>query len=64
MKKIYIQPEVNIVRLHGEQMLAASGSIKSVNNDIGIDIGFGGIDEEGSIEADVKGEGDFDFSWE
>ena len=61
MKKIYIQPVMNVVRVHGEQMIAVSG-VKSVNN--GVNIGYGGVDEEGSLEADVKGGGDFDFSWE
>lgn len=61
MKKTYIKPEMNVVRVHGEKMFAASG-VKSVNN--GVDIGYGGVDEGGSLEADVKGEGDFDFSWE
>lgn len=64
MKKTYIQPVMIIEQLSGEQMIAASGSIKSVNNEIGIDIGYGGVDEDGSLEADVKGEGNFDFSWE
>ena len=52
---------MNVVQVHGEKMFAASG-VKSVNN--GVDIGYGGVDEGGSLEADVKGEGDFDFSWE
>ena len=52
---------MNVVRVHGEQMIAVSG-VKSVNN--GVDIGYGGVDEGGTLEADVKGEGDFDFSWE
>lgn len=61
MKKIYIQPVMNVVRVHGEQMIAVSG-VKSVNN--GVNIGYGGVDEGGALEADVKGGGDFDFSWE
>lgn len=52
---------MNVVRMHSEQMIAVSG-VKSVNN--GVNIGYGGVDEEGSLEADVKGGGDFDFSWE
>ena len=61
MKKTYIIPQVTVVQLHGEQMLAASG-VKSVNN--GVSIGYGGVDTEGSLDADVKGDNAFDFSWE
>lgn len=59
--KTYIKPDIDILRIHGEQMLAASG-IKSFNN--GVNISYGGVDEDGSLEADVKGESNFDFSWE
>ncbi|MBR1791206.1 MAG: hypothetical protein IJ754_05585 [Bacteroidaceae bacterium] len=52
MKKEYIKPVMNIVRVNGEMMLAASG-VKSVNN--GVNIGYGGVDEEGTVEAEVKG---------
>lgn len=52
MKKTYIKPEMNAVRVHGEQMIAVSG-VKSVNN--GVNIGYGGVDEEGTVEAEVKG---------
>ena len=40
------------VRMCGEMMLAASG-VKSVNN--GVNIGYGGVDEDGTVEAEVKG---------
>ena len=43
---------MNAVRVHGEQMIAVSG-VKSVNN--GVNIGYGGVDEEGTVEAEVKG---------
>ena len=42
---------MNVVQLHGEQMIAVSG-VKSVNN--GVDIGYGGVDEDGSLDAEVK----------
>ena len=51
MKKTYIQPEMNVVQLDSELMIAASG-VKSVNN--GVDIGYGGVDEDGSLDAEVK----------
>ena len=43
---------MNAGRVCGEMMLAASG-VKSVNN--GVNIGYGGVDEEGTVEAEVKG---------
>ena len=52
MKKTYIRPEMIAVRMCGEMMLAASG-VKSVNN--GVNIGYGGVDEDGTVEAEVKG---------
>lgn len=61
MKKTYVQPEIIIEQLFDEQIIATSG-VMSVNN--GVNIGYGGIDEDGGLEADVKGEGDFDFSWD
>lgn len=61
MKKRYIIPEVKVVRLHGERMLAASGVIGVIGDDEGI--GYGGIDEDGSLDADVK-ENSFEFEWE
>lgn len=61
MKKTYIIPQVTVERVLGEQMLAVSG-VKSISNDV--NIGYGGVDEGGSLEADVKGDNAFDFSWE
>lgn len=60
MKKNYIKPLMNGVQLHGEQMIAASG-VKSVNN--GVDIGYGGVDEDGSLDAEVKANPHGDSSW-
>lgn len=42
---------MNVVQLDSELMIAASG-VKSVNN--GVDIGYGGVDEDGSLDAEVK----------
>jgi len=61
MKKTYIIPQVTVEQVLGEQMLAVSG-VKSISNDV--NIGYGGVDEGGSLEADVKGDNAFDFSWE
>ena len=57
MKKKYIIPEMKVVRLHGETILSASG-VTSNNG-----IGYGGVDVDGSLDADVK-ENNFEFEWE
>ena len=57
MKKRYIIPEMKVVRLHGETILSASG-VTSNNG-----IGYGGVDVDGSLDADVK-ENNFEFEWE
>lgn len=49
MKKRYIIPETNVVRMYGETILSVSGVIS--NN--GID--YGGVDEEGELDPEVKG---------
>jgi len=51
MKKTYIIPEFELMEAHTEQMLAVSG-VKSINNDV--NIGYGGVDAEGDLEADTK----------
>ena len=61
MKKRYIIPEVKVVRLHVETILSVSGVVGKIGNDEGI--GYGGIDEDGSLDADVK-ENSFEFEWE
>lgn len=54
MKKTYIIPQVNTVRLQAESMLAASGVGATMSGeDMGI--GYGGIDTNGNRDADVKG---------
>lgn len=52
MKKAYIKPETSVEYIFDEQMLAVSG-VKSINN--GVNIDYGGVDEDGDLEADVKG---------
>jgi len=51
MKKAYIKPETSVEYIYDEQMLAISG-VKSISNDV--NIGYGGVDEDGDLEADVK----------
>lgn len=53
MKKNYIKPEMSSVRLCAEQMLAASGVKGNIGNSPSI--GYGGVDEEGTLDAEVKG---------
>lgn len=52
MKKAYIKPETSVERVLDEQMLAVSG-VKSISDDV--NIGYGGVDEDGDLEVDVKG---------
>ena len=49
MKKIYKSPNSIIMHLQGVQMISASGGVTSNNG-----IGYGGVDEDGSLEADTK----------
>lgn len=49
MKKRYIIPETKVVLLHGETILSASG-VTSNNG-----IGYGGVDEQGELDPEVKG---------
>ena len=48
MKKTYIVPNTVVVDIESEMILAASG----VNSDTGI--GYGGVDTEGSKDAEAK----------
>ena len=52
MKKTYIIPQVNTVRLQAERMLAGSNALSAS----GIDGfgGYGGIDEDGSLDPNAK----------
>ncbi len=53
MKKRYIIPETNIEQLCAEAFLAVSGVVGKIGNQN--DIGFGGVDEEGVLNPEVKG---------
>jgi len=68
MKKIYIVPELLVMRLHGEQMMATS--VVNSAGDIN-EIGYGGVDEEGVIDPSVREhvfedtyENPYDYSYE
>ena len=55
MKKIYIAPNTVVVEIESEMILAASG----VHSDKGI--GYGGVDTDGSIDAEAR---PFDSRWD
>jgi hypothetical protein len=57
MKKTYIIPEMSVVLMQHETSLAVSGV--SSNNGIG----YGGVDDQGQKDPDVKAN-PFDFEWE
>ena len=44
---------MNVVRVNGEMMLAASGVSGKIGDSPSI--GYGGVDEEGILDAEVKG---------
>lgn len=50
MKKTYIAPNTVVVEMEPEMFLAASNGVHS--SDTGID--YGGVDTEGSIDAQAK----------
>lgn len=52
MKKIYIIPETDIKQGVAEQMLAASTVVGNIDNNN--EIGFGGIDDDGTLEPGVR----------
>ena len=58
MKKTYIAPNTDVVEIESEMILAASG----VHSDTGI--GYGGVDTEGSMEAEAKSSGGCEDFWE
>ena len=60
MKKTYIIPCTCIIEGEVDQMLATIGVISN-NNDI--NIGYGGVDTDGSQDPSVK-EGNFDYEWD
>ena len=60
-KKIYIQPQTEITKAVLTQMLAGS-VIGNVGDDTGT-IGYGGSDDDGTMDPGVKGEAWTDI-WE
>ena len=60
MKKTYIIPSTCIMQAQSEQILAGSGVISSSND---INIGYGGIDDDGEQDPSVK-ESNSDFGWD
>lgn len=50
MKKTYIEPHIEMRQIHAEQVIASS-EITSNNG-----IGYGGVDEEGELDPEVKEE--------
>lgn len=58
MKKTYIAPNIVVMEIESEKFLAASG----VYSDTGI--GFGGVDTEGSMDAEAKSSGSCEDFWE
>ena len=58
MKKTYIAPNTDVVEIESEMILAASG----VYSDKGI--GYGGVDTEGSKDAEAKSVGSCWDYWE
>ena len=59
MKKKYIIPSTSIMQAEVEQILATSGVISNSND---INIGYGGIDEDGDLDPCAK-ENAFDLDW-
>lgn len=57
MKKIYISPNSIILHLQCVKMISTSG-VTSNNG-----IGYGGVDESGSLEADTK-KFNTNFDWD
>ena len=58
MKKTYIAPNTVVVEIESEMILSASG----VSSKTGI--GYGGVDTEGSMEAEAKSSGSCEDFWE
>ena len=59
MKKTYIAPNTVVVDIESEMILAASNGMYS---DTGI--GYGGVDTEGSMDAEAKSSGSCEDFWE
>lgn len=60
MKKNYITPGTEVMQADVEQMLAASICGKIGDNE---EIGYGGLDEDGSLDPSVK-EHAADYEWD
>lgn len=58
MKKTYIAPNTDVVQIESEMILSASG----VSSNTGI--GYGGVDTEGSKDAEAKSVGSCWDYWE
>ena len=58
MKKTYIAPNTDVVEIESEMILAASGVYSHT------DIGYGGVDTEGSKDAEAKSIGSCWDLWE
>ena len=58
MKKTYIAPNTDVMEIESEKLLAVSG----VYSDTGI--GYGGVDTEGSMDAEAKSIGSCWDLWE
>ncbi|MBQ7443644.1 MAG: hypothetical protein IJS59_07255 [Bacteroidaceae bacterium] len=61
MRKTYIIPSMRVVQTENEDLLANSPVVGKIGDSS--DIGYGGIDSEGSQDPDVKAD-NFDFEWE
>ena len=59
MKKTYIAPNTVIVEIDTEMLLAASNGVYSHT-----DIGYGGVDTEGSKDAEAGCSGSCEDFWE
>ena len=59
MKKTYIAPNTVVVEIESEMILAASNGVYS---DTGI--GYGGVDTDGSMDAEAKSVGSNWDYWE
>ena len=58
MKKTYIAPNTVVVEIESEMILAASGVYSNTG------IGYGGVDTEGSKDAEAKSVGSSWDYWE
>lgn len=58
MKKTYIAPDTDVVEIESEMILAESGVYSNTG------IGYGGVDTEGSMDAEAKSIGSCWDLWE